>query len=223
MKRTLIVACALLAACGTDPVPPAAEIAPVAKAVAVDPPLEVAVVSVPAVRSTAAQATDTVPPPPPPTARQVCNSLVWQHDNPAASDVCFRVVTAERGWSAAKTESWMHFVVHDDRSLIRGESMYCWNLRNGGIIDPYSNCVITRQGRGEDTGLGQATSVWYGPNGPLCTDYGYCGSASILASPYDSMLASVVLLIEIDSADPWCFRSPWNAYDYHACWNAPDR
>lgn len=163
------------------------------------------------------QATDTVPPP---TARSICNSLIWKHMDPSASDTCFRAVTAERGWTTRETERWLPWVVYLPGNLIGGESAYCWNLRNGGQIRPYSNCEITRQGRGSDTGLGQATPVWYNDAGYLCVEHNYCGSNSILRSPYDSMLASVVLLIEIDGSSPWCFPK---LYEWHQCWNTPDR
>lgn len=168
-------------------------------------------------RLEAQQLTDTVPIP---AARAICNSLIWKHMDPSASDTCFRAVTQERGWTPKRTETWLPWVVHLPGNLIGAESTYCWNVRNGAIIRPYSNCEIISQGSGDDSGLGQATAVWYNDAGWLCTEHGYCGRQSILATPYDSMLASVVLILEYGGSDAWCFPA---LYKYHQCWNAPDR
>jgi hypothetical protein len=163
----------------------------------------------------AQQITDTVPPPP--TIRQTVNALPYQHYNDVPAMKAYRLVAAERGWSSQRIEAWAPFV----RDVMLGESAFCWNRRRGDIVASYSMCVITRQGRYEDVGFGQVTTSFYGRDGLLCTQYGICSSAQILASPYDSMLWSLVVPIELDGSHPWCFNSRARAY-HPTCASAPD-
>lgn len=165
----------------------------------------------------AQQVTDTMPPPPKPSTRQIVNSLPYQHYNDIPAMTAYRLVAAERGWTSARIEAWAPFV----RDVMLGESAFCWNRRRGDIVRPYSvGCVITRQGRYEDVGFGQVTSSFYGDAGLLCTKYGVCSSGQILASPYDSMLWSLVVPLELDGSHPWCFSGA--ARSYHNCGLAPD-
>lgn len=167
---------------------------------------------------------DTIPPPPM-SARQVCNSLTYVAYDPGPSGLCFRAVTAERGWSAERIASWFPFIVSEYSGVIQGESGHCWNVRRNEIIEAGEVCNEANKTRigplGDDVGFGQATSVWHGRNGWLCTEHGYCGVHSILASPYDSMLATIVLLVEYQGSGPWCFDA--RSRNYHQCWEAPDR
>jgi hypothetical protein len=102
-----------------------------------------------------------------------------------------------------------------------GESAFCWNRRRGDVVAPYSACVITRQGTHEDVGFGQVTTSWYGQGAILCQEYGVCHSAQIIASPYASMLYSIVIPIEEAGSRSWCYSAA--ARSYHDCWKAPDR
>jgi hypothetical protein len=177
-------------------------------------------------RGMAVQVAETVPAPPRPlTAREVCNSLTYIAYDPGPSGACFRAVTAERGWSPERIESWFPFIVSEFSGVIQGESAHCWNVRRGEIIEAGEVCNESNKtvinGPHDDAGFGQATSVWHGRNGYLCKHHGYCGVFSVIASPYDSMLATIVLLIEHSGSDPWCWSV--RARDYHDCWEAPDR
>jgi hypothetical protein len=116
--------------------------------------------------------------------------------------------------------------VSEFSGVIQGESAHCWNVRRGEIIEAFEVCNEANKtvisGPHEDAGFGQVTSVWYGSRGWLCKTHGYCGVYSIIASPYDSMLSSIVLLVEHSGSGPWCYSS--RARDYHDCDRlAPDR
>lgn len=172
------------------------------------------------------QVTDTIPPPPKPSAAQTCNTLIYRSHQSTSAGVCFRAVTAERGWSAQRIESWFPFVIIGEASVIYGESRYCWHIRRGEYVEPDQICNRENTKRylsrlGEDSGFGQATSSLWGRNGILCVDHGVCSSAQIIASPFTSMLYSIVIPIERLGSQPWCWSS-W-ARDYHDCWRAPDR
>lgn len=162
----------------------------------------------------AQQITPTVPPP---SIRGLVNALPYQHYNDVPAMKAFRLVAAERGWSSQRIESWAPFV----RDVMLGESAFCWNRRRGDIVASYSMCVITRQGRYEDVGFGQVTRSWYGSNATLCTKYGVCSSSQILASPYDSMLWSIIVPLEEAGSQSWCYNA--FARSYHNCGLAPDR
>ena len=179
------------------------------------------------------QATATLPPPPP--AREICNGLTYVAYDPNPTYACFIAITSERGWMPQTQDAWDDFLIWEFSGVIQGESSHCWNMRFGDRISAGEPCTAKRgPGTGEDSGFGQATCVLYGPVGSRCTDYrggvlclkhGYCSGASIVASPYDSMLASVVLLVEMGrpngGSDPWCYDA--DARRYHQCWEAPDR
>lgn len=165
-------------------------------------------------RQAMVQATDTLPPP---DIRALVNGLPYEHYNPGPAMDAFRLVAAYRGWPDALIKAWEPFV----NDVMFGESAYCWNRQRGDIMIPHSMCVLQRGGRHEDVGFGQVTAVFYGQNGEVCKQYGYCSRQQILASPFDSMLASIVAPIELEGSQPWCY----NAYArrYHDCWRAPDR
>lgn len=153
---------------------------------------------------------------PPPSTRSQVNALAYQHYNDVPAMAAYRLVAAERGWGAARIEAWAPFV----RDVMLGESAFCWNRRRGDVVESYSlGCVITRQGTHDDVGFGQVTASFYGHDASLCTGYGICSMGQILASPYDSMLWSVVVPIELDGSRPWCYSSA--ARSYHKCWLAP--
>ena len=163
------------------------------------------------------QPVQVTPTEPPPSPIALVNSLPYQHYNDIPALNAFRIVAASRGWTPGRIASWQPFV----RDVMLGESAFCWNRRRGDIVASYSRCVITRQGRHEDVGFGQVTSSWYGPTAILCLKYGVCHSSQILASPWTSMLYSIVIPIEEAGSQSWCFNS--RARAYHDCWLAPDR
>lgn len=181
--------------------------------VAADSPADVAAI---ADRGKQMQVTETLPPPP--TIRQTVNALTYQHYNDVPAMKAYRLVAAGRGWPSSRIEAWAPFV-HD---VMIGESAFCWNRRRGDTVAPYSvGCIITHQGTHDDVGFGQVTRSFYGSNGLLCTMYGVCASGQILASPYDSMLWSIVVPLELDGSGPWCYSA--RARSYHpACRWAPD-
>lgn len=174
-------------------------------------------------RLNATQVTDTIPPPPRP-ASDICNSLTYRSYDSRPSGICFRAVTAERGWSRARIDSWFPFIVSEFSGVIQGESAHCWNVRRGEIIEGGRVCNEankTRHTNAEDVGFGQATSSLWGSRGVLCVKHGVCSPGQILASPYTSMLYSIVLVVEELGSQPWCYDS--RARSYHQCWEAPDR
>lgn len=154
---------------------------------------------------------------PPPSIRDIVNALPYQHYNDAPAMKAFRLVAADHGWNSQRIETWAPFV----RDVMLGESAFCWNRRRGDIVASYSMCVITRQGRYEDVGFGQVTTSWYGSNAILCVEYGVCRSSQVLASPYASMLYSIVIPIEEAGSRSWCYSAA--ARSYHNCTLAPDR
>lgn len=178
---------------------------------------------------------------PPPTARDVCNALIYTRFGVEAVETCFRAVTFEQGWLQADIDRWVPWVIHHPQGVMYGESEHCPYRVGGDLVTDECltyRCAATAgkdpirynqlglpycKGGGEDTGFGQATRSWWGPGGLICKNHGYCSRDAIVATPYDSMLASIVLLIEYDGSGPWCFTKPWNAYNYHHCWDAPDR
>jgi hypothetical protein len=169
------------------------------------------------------QATPTLPPPPQ-TAREVCNIQTYIAYDPGPSRICWRAVTAERGWTQAEIDAWQPFVIDEFSGVLQGESVHCWNLRFGDRVNAGEPCTQARLlHRGEDAGFGAATLSWYGRNATLCKNHGVCSAEQIVAEPYTSMLYSVVLLVEYDGRGPWCFRTPWDAWYYHDCWEAPGR
>lgn len=163
------------------------------------------------------QVTDTEAPPPRPSIRSIVNGLHYQHYLPGPALTAFRLVASERGWSSAKTLAWEPFV----NDVLFGESAYCWNRRNGDTIEAYSACHILHTTTREDVGFGQVTRSYYGQGAQLCELFGICSAGQILASPYDSMKWSIVVPIELDGSQPWCYND--YARRYHKCGLAPDR
>jgi hypothetical protein len=160
----------------------------------------------------------------PPPAADLCNSMTYTAYDEMPVAACYRAVTAERGWHQSTIAAWEPFLITNFTGVTQGESSQCWNMRGGDRITSGEPCTDVRRtsSPGSDTGFGQATRVlWGAPDGILCARHGYCSWQSILASPYDSMLSSVVLLVEDLGSDPWCFAD-W-ARAYHECWRAPDR
>lgn len=172
---------------------------------------DAAAVGAPAVRGTQIQIT------PQPSVRTIVNGLPYKHYDHKPAHEAFRYVATWAGWTPERIEAWLPFV----NDVMFGESAYCWNRRNGDVVESYSYCKILRTTQREDVGFGQVTRSYYGSNAKLCQLYGICSAAQILASPFDSMLWSIVRPIELDGSRPWCY----NAYarGYHDCWLAPDR
>jgi hypothetical protein len=148
------------------------------------------------------------PEPPPPTAAEVCNTLVYDFEEMYGPMICFRAVAAEQGIvHIAEAEPWIF-------DVIVKESGGCPFIR-GGDRDIPVGCTPKHRGSGSDVGFGQATYSYYGPGGKLCTVYGICSSWQILASPYDSMLNSVVRVAILDGRYGYCDYE--GAPRYHAC------
>lgn len=162
---------------------------------------------------------------PPPSAAVVCNSMTYVGYDPGPSGICFRAVTAQRGWSEARTNAWFPFIISEYSSVVQGESAHCWNVRRNEIIEAGEVCNEANKTiigpRGEDAGFGGATSSLWGQGAILCEGWGVCSYQQILASPYTSMLYSIVIPVEELGSRPWCYSA--RSIEYHDCWEAPDR
>ncbi len=240
MKPILFAGLLALTACGVtdeaaDQVLPVAPVEAAAPSAATDVPAEaplattgetaaiqvaaaVATVHSTPDRGTQIQVTETLPPPP--TAREVCNVLLADQYRRSwaglpAAQMCFEAIVVERGWHRETIDAWLPFVMTAEGSILHGESDWCPGRRGGQLVDDFCNITTPNKTPGEDTGWGQATSSLWGRNAILCLNYGYCGWQSILASRYDDMLASVVLVIEELGSRPWCFAE-W-AIQLHRC------
>jgi hypothetical protein len=200
---------AVLAACGVALVPAAVAVQAWDQSAVMEP----ATAGAPAVRDPESiQVTPTVAPP---SIRQIVNGLHYQHYNDAPAMIAYRLVAADHGWDSQRILAWQPFV----RDVMLGESAFCWNRRRGDAIISYSvGCIASHQGTHEDVGFGQVTTAWYGANAILCQKYGVCHSSQILASPYDSMLYSIVIPIELAGSQPWCFNSRARAYHPTCRW-----
>ena len=229
--KTLTILCVLAVPVGAAAIalggstPPEGVLAPaeyvVEEAVTIPPdppPIDTpATAAVTPTRGSAVQVTETIPPPPKPTAREIVNGLPYKHYDAKPALEAFRLVAADVGWSSQLIAAWEPFV----NDVMFGESAYCWNRRNGDVVAMYSACVIIKATTREDVGFGQATRSLYGPDAQLCKGWGICSAEQILASPYDSMLWSIVRPIELNGSQPWCYNDAARAY--HKCHLAPDR
>lgn len=136
------------------------------------------------------------------------NSLPYEWGNVEPAREAYHVVAASLGWTQPTISRWEAFLVDD---VIRKESGGCWNLKGGGRVDPYLGCILNPQGRREDSGFFQLISVWYGPGMYLCVEHGYCGSASIIASPWASMRAGLLAVMH-DGKGGWCYDAYARSY-----------
>jgi hypothetical protein len=155
-------------------------------------------------------------PPPAPSPVDYVNSLpyCWQCPEPAME--AFRVVAASvctvhplvRCWTPEEINLAANFV----QRIMAGESAFCWNSR-AWSHDTYLEMPCTEsahQGTHEDVGFGQITNVLRTPTSTLCRDLGQCRPEDTIASPWNSMVAYVVVLDELHTR-PWCFYySPGN-------------
>lgn len=132
----------------------------------------------------------------------------------------FRSVTCYRGWDPALTAAWEPFVY----DVVIKESNGCFNVRRAPIFAAGTgwgdSCVDTlvRNRTTEDAGYGQVTYAGWGPRGVVCQRTGLCSAEQIIASPWNSMLA-VVVLIEANGRFPWCYSA--SARAFHRCGLAP--
>lgn len=123
----------------------------------------------------------------------------------------YRTVAAVRGWTPETIDRWAPFV----EDVMAKESGGCWNLLGGAVMEyPQTGCNIARQGHGEDAGVGQVTSAGWGSSGAACKVAGLCSREAVIASPWSSMTAMLVLM-EAHGSFPWCF-SDW-ARALHDC------
>jgi hypothetical protein len=162
----------------------------------------------------------------PPSAAETCNSQsyrAYEHHAQSPAAICYRAVAAEQGWDASKIAAWQPFLITEFSGVIQGESSSCWNLRGGDRIAAGEPCSAVRRtsSPGDDTGWGQATRSLWGSNAHLCLTFGVCHWSQIIASPYDSMLNSVIRVVDHAGSRSWCWVQ-W-AVNYHHCWEAPDR
>lgn len=136
------------------------------------------------------------------------NLATYTYLDMAPVEFAFRMVAADRGWAQTSIDNWTPFVLN----IVAGESGGCWNVRRGAKILEPVGCVI-RQGGHTDAGFGQVTPVLYGITCP----HGLCSPGDIVASPWSSMLA-MVLVIEAQGSAPWIFKGPngWMHLDARA-------
>jgi hypothetical protein len=139
------------------------------------------------------------PPPRPFDPIGYVNSLAycWQCPEPAME--AYRVVAAWWGWDAWTIEARATFV----QRIMATESAFCWNARawsyGTALLMP---CEQIGQGTRDDVGFGQITNVLR----PLtCEKAGICSIADTIASPWNSMVAYVVVLDELGKR-PWCYE-----------------
>lgn len=128
------------------------------------------------------------------------NRLPYLHFDLAPAMEAYRVVADARGWSPAVIERWAPFVL----DVMAKESGGCWNLLGGAVmVFPQPGCEIARQGRGEDAGVGQVTSAGWGRGGAVCELAGLCSREAVIASPWSSVTAMLVLM-EAHGRYAWC-------------------
>lgn len=142
----------------------------------------------------------------------------------------FRSVACYRGWPAERIAAWEPFMY----DVVIKESMGCFNLRRNPILRVVLSEGVTRPARWgdgcvealaanrntEDAGYGQVTRSGWGPRGVVCRTTGLCSAEQIVASPWNSMLATVVF-VEANGSQPWCYNA--RARRFHNCSLAPDR
>jgi hypothetical protein len=150
--------------------------------------------------------------------RQLLDGLAWEWRNAAVGRIAYDVGTACRGWPREVADRWRPFV-HGD--VWAGESGWCWNLLGGGHITTDLGCVMGRVGTGEDAGIGQVTASWWGRNGRVCLDLGYCSRHAVIASPYDSVMAALYV-IEVGGDQAYCYDDRSRRY-HPTCAQFPGR
>jgi hypothetical protein len=142
------------------------------------------------------QVTEAVPPPFDPVTYVNSLDYRWLVLEPAME--AYRVVATYYGWSADVIEARSTFVFR----IMARESAGCWNARRWTTGTAAGMpCLETNPGVHDDVGFGQITNVLR----PLtCEKAGICSIADTVASPWNSMLAFVVVLDELGKR-PWCY------------------
>lgn len=140
------------------------------------------------------------------------NSLHYSYDAKAPVIQAFQTVALCRGWTQRQVDSWKVAVA----DIAGREAHFCWNVRYNARFQFFDgrNCALSRPGSGA-AGYGQITSVLYHIT---CSKVGLCSGASIVASPYNSML-SLVALIEDQGVSPYCYNNFSRRFHRIACNN----
>lgn len=133
----------------------------------------------------------------------------WHDMGPAME--AYRVGALCRGWPQESIDRFAPFAY----DVIVKESGGCWNTKGGDLYVEGTCDQYTRHGTAEDSGFGQATYSLYGPTGVTCKVLGLCSQAAIIASPWASILGSVIVPLEDSGRFGWCDYE--GAPDYHDC------
>lgn len=163
------------------------------------PPLitEAATTTRPAVRAKV-QIQVSEPPPRPFDPMQYVNSLEYRAlvmDQPMEA---YRLVASWYGWSDDVIETRSTFVFR----IIANESAGCWNAVRWTYFTAGKLCTAHDTGNHDDAGFFQITSVLR----PLtCEKANICSRDATVASPWNSMLAGIVVLDELGKR-PWCYN-----------------
>lgn len=149
--------------------------------------------------------------------RAEVNALPYNLGDPAPAMKAFALVAHDEGFSDQWIAQWSPFA----KNVMKGESMYCPNVRRGAVMAADGTCRIIRQGRGSDAGFAQVIRrYFYGPGQFLCVEHGICSAAQIVNEPYVSM-QSFVFSIDKLGSQPWCYTKKLKRME--RCRVAPDR
>ncbi len=140
------------------------------------------------------------------------NALPYSYRAKDPVMTAFRSVAASRGWTPEQVASW-ETAVWD---IALKEAQGCWNVRYGAKFTHWDGrgCLLRKSGSGA-AGYGQITKVAMGAS---CRRVNICDAATVVASPWNSMLA-LVALIEESGVKPWCYDSFSRGYHRVACNN----
>ena len=146
------------------------------------------------------------------SVRSQVDQLGYRFHDMTSPMQAFRLVAAERGWTQAEITSWEAAV----SNIIFLESGGCWNLRRGASLPNAGASCTTVSGvsRNSDSGFGQVTRIWWKQGAPVCKHSGICSAESVVASPYNSMTALLVVL-ESDPRLRWSYCYNRRARSYH--------
>lgn len=146
------------------------------------------------------------------TVAEIVNALPFSYQQPQPVLDAFRLVAAEDGWSPDAIASWEVAVA----DIAHKEAQDCWNVRYGAKFKYWDGraCELRYGGRGA-SGFGQITSVLH----PItCELASLCSGPEIVASPYTSMRALVVV-IRASGVSPWCYSRSSRRFHRIACGN----
>lgn len=207
----LLAATVMLGGCGTDPyTQPADTTTTTTTEVAVAPPPvpTTAVVDAPAIATRVAETvtprTTPAPPPDPCTLEEYVNALPYRRLDPTSANTAYGIVAACLGWTIATIDFYRAGIIDD---ILPGESSLCPLIRGGQHA--HEDCTPYGKVTGDDTGWYQLTRAAWGSNAVLCLNHGYCSWQSIVQSPWHSMRAGLLLIMEAG-------RFPWT-WDAWAC------